>query len=184
MRVFIALPVPDEVKKIISQIKTELKTTAKIKWVEAENCHITLKFLGEVNPNQVKNISAVLKNIFAQGSAYELSMHGVGFFPNRTRPRVMWAGVKDQTGNLDIHIKLVNEALYPLGFQKESNSIHHLTMGRIRSPITESDFFSRVDEVNKTMHELIFPVQQYFLLESQLSSYGPKYYVLEKYELT
>ncbi len=184
MRIFIAIPVPEEIKGQASQIKSELsRLKPDIKWVEYENYHITLKFLGEVTEKQLDEIKTKLSMVAQACPAFSFKTTGIGFFPNKNRPRVMWLGVKGEMSKAQFLGERVDTYLTELGFESEKKRSFHLTLGRIRSEHNLDETVLTTDNINNGLKSFDLPVEQFFLMESRLSSSGPQYLVLEKYDL-
>ncbi|MFH2127871.1 MAG: RNA 2',3'-cyclic phosphodiesterase [Pseudomonadota bacterium] len=136
MRSFIALEMPPEVKEFAAGLIKELKPSgADVKWVEPMNLHLTLKFLGEVDPGATADIITVLEGALGGRSAPGLSAGGCGAFPNARSPKVVWLGLGGQTDLVAQMARAVETALEPLGFEAEKRAFKpHLTLGRVRRP--------------------------------------------------
>ena len=93
MRLFVALDLPAEVRDAIARTTASLRTEAPgARWSKPESLHVTLKFLGEADESLLPQIKIALEQIISSATV-SLSLHGVGFFPDEKRPRVMWCGV-------------------------------------------------------------------------------------------
>lgn len=184
MRIFIAIPVPEEIKEQALQTKTELsQLKPDIKWVEYENYHITLKFLGEVKEGQLNEIKIRLSMVAQACPAFSFRTTVIGFFPNRNRPRVMWLGVKGEMSKAQFLGERVDTYLSELGFEPEKKRSFHLTLGRIRSERNLDKTVLTTGIINNGLKSHDLPVGQFVLMESRLSPSGPQYLVLEKYDL-
>lgn len=184
MRIFIAIPVPEAIKEQALQIKTELsRLKPDIKWVEYENYHITLKFLGEVKEGQLNEIKTRLSMTAQACPVFNFTTAGIGFFPNKNRPRVMWLGVKGEMNKAKFLGERIDTYLSELGFEAENKRSFHLTLGRIRSERNLDETVLTTSRISNELKSYDLPVEQFFLMESRLSSSGPQYLVLEKYQL-
>ena len=136
MRSFIALEMPPEVKEFAAGLIKELKPSgADVKWVEPGNLHLTLKFLGEVDPSATADIITALEGALATSAAPGLSAGGCGAFPNARSPKVVWLGLGGRTDLVAQMARAVETALEPLGFEAEKRAFKpHLTLGRVRRP--------------------------------------------------
>lgn len=95
MRTFVAIEIPENIKEIIEQFENRLKSErAKITWVKPDKVHITLKFLGEVEESKISEIYNTLKICVSEQKVFDIEVAGSGVFPNFTRPRVLWVGLK------------------------------------------------------------------------------------------
>ena len=140
IRSFIAIPVPSAGKQALEDAVKRLDSElgGSVRWVRPEGIHLTLKFMGEIQPEMVERVLAALPPVAAQFSPIELSISGLGVFPNSRRPRVLWAGVH---GDLDILSALqlaVDDAVGKLVVPKEQRAYSpHLTLGRVRRDVPE-----------------------------------------------
>lgn len=134
MRCFIALEMPPAVKEHAAGLIKELKPTgADVKWVAAENLHLTLQFLGEVEPGMQPELEAALAGACAGRPPLELAIKGCGAFPGRGQPRVIWLGLSGMIDDLAELAQAVQAANRPLGFEPEARAFRaHLTLGRVR----------------------------------------------------
>jgi hypothetical protein len=93
MRCFVAIALPEPVKKLLVQVQDTLRRAdADVKWVEEENLHLSLKFLGEVDEEAVSRLKGILSVEALRWPAMDLTYAGMGTFPERGEPRVVWAG--------------------------------------------------------------------------------------------
>jgi hypothetical protein len=102
LRLFIALPVPAEVRAEIARAQVQLKCCLPpgvVRWVRAEQFHLTLKFLGDIHPTQLDALKKSVAEACAGLLPPALSAKGVGFFPHAQKPRVIWAGVEGEAKN-------------------------------------------------------------------------------------
>jgi 2'-5' RNA ligase len=104
-------------------------------WVGAANFHLTLKFLGGVEPARLDAVGAALAEVGRAHVPFELEVRDLGAFPSRSRPRVVWAGVADGATMAATLAADVDDALARLGFERESRAFSaHVTLGRVRVP--------------------------------------------------
>jgi 2'-5' RNA ligase len=134
MRTFIAIEIPEEMKRAIAEVQAQLKVSgADANWTRPEGIHLTLKFLGEVPEENVSEITAALVSAAEGRGRFHLQAAGTGVFPNEKAPRVVWIGI---SGELDKLMGLqisVEEQMVRLGFQQEDRRFKpHLTLGRIK----------------------------------------------------
>lgn len=133
MRVFVALDIPDDVRRRISGLCAKLAgACSRARWVRVESLHVTLKFIGEVSPETVERIKAALVHV--RGAApVEMSFRDVGFFPNPRHPRVFWVGIA-ATPNLSELAAAVERRLELLDIPREERLFQpHLTLARFKS---------------------------------------------------
>ena len=131
MRSFIALNLPKRERQRIDRAVRPLREDAlPVRWVEPDNLHVTLKFLGEVRPDRLADVEATLTRVAAATPPFALSLGGFGAFTTIRRPRVLWLGV-EATPELRCLKQDLEWALTDCGFERETRAFHpHLTLGR------------------------------------------------------
>jgi 2'-5' RNA ligase len=134
MRLFVALDIPDAVRDALSALCKQLrKLPSNARWVRIEGAHITLKFIGEVPPEQAERIRSALQHVRAAGRI-ELRFAGLGFFPNARRPRVLWTSVTAGDALQELAASIETQ-LAPLGIDGEAREFNpHITLARFDSP--------------------------------------------------
>jgi len=154
----------------------------KINWVKPENIHITLKFFGETAEDRIESIKSKLSEISNQHKPFQLNLSNVGIFGSYYKPRVIWFGI----GKNEALEKLANEVLdkmNDIGFLRDrQNFVPHLTVGRIKFIDDKNRFSERIEKYESTDIQQI-QVESIYLFESKLSSSGPEYRILEKFNL-
>jgi RNA 2',3'-cyclic 3'-phosphodiesterase len=180
MRVFIAVDLPSHVRKTLADVQHELRPLSNsVRWVAPESIHITLKFIGEMPEKRLEEVDTELRGF--TWKPFTITVRGVGFFPGKRSPRVLWAGMeaptmKDMAEELDTRMER-------LGFDKEKRAFRpHITLGRARD--------TRIDSALVTASE---PYQEYdfgsfvadrvFLFQSTLNPSGAVYEKLKEYLL-
>lgn len=184
MRTFIAIPVPDDVKQYARMMRNELgRARPDIKWVEYQNYHITLKFLGEIDTGLLPELKRNLNLAGDSSPAFNLSAGGIGFFPNHLRPRVIWMGVKGELEKAAFLGDRIDAYLGQMGFEAEKAYRFHLTLGRVRSDKGIKDMLNVLEKTADKDRMRSFKVEHFHLLKSDLSSAGPIYSILETFTL-
>jgi len=179
LRAFIAIKLPDDVIEFLGQIQSSLKKDGldikEIKWVRPESIHLTLKFLGDINPSEIDALGAAIKTAAKALGPLTLSATGLGAFPSVKRPRVLWSGVG---GDLEVlgrlHARL-DEALSVLGMEKENKRFKaHLTLARIKGSVRPEVI---VDAVSRYGNQASrgFAADRIYLIKSELKPGGPQY---------
>jgi 2'-5' RNA ligase len=134
IRSFIAVNLTDVLKSKIADDISDLKTTLKnIKWINSQNLHITLKFLGNIPIENIPQIEEILKDITSKIQPFEIVLSGIGCFPNLKNPHVIWIGVSDNGRLNEISLE-INSRLSEIGNVDHKFS-PHLTIGRINNKI-------------------------------------------------
>jgi len=103
MRLFIAIELPETIKSELAGIQSKLKASrADVKWVEPQNIHLTLKFLGYVQQDKIAAIKNAVDKIAGQTKAFNISLSEIGAFPDLNSPRVIWVGIDDVGAGRDL----------------------------------------------------------------------------------
>lgn len=176
MRLFIAIKIPGDIKDYLEEIQEKIdNTNNKIKFVNKNSIHLTLKFLGEVQPNKLEEIKNNLKKITLK--SYSMVLDGIGVFPSERYIRVIWVGLKPEEPIIELQ-KDIDENL-KIFFKKEKNFKPHLTLARVKYIENKTDFVNKLK--NLQVKKLSFDVKSFFLIESKLTPEGPIYNTLETY---
>jgi len=173
MRLFIAINFSRAFKNKMAELLAELRQLpVAVKWVVPENIHLTLKFLGEVNPDRIEAIGDALRRASRGIKPWELEIKGTGVFPNWRTPRVIWVGVSTEPSLVELQQKLTKEYVV-LGFPAERFT-PHLTLGRLRPGISSSHLQDRMQKLAGVFwgRERVTAIS---LMESRLSSQGASY---------
>jgi 2'-5' RNA ligase len=135
MRLFTAIDLPEEVRSSLRSLLARLRPLARIHWSPVENLHITTKFIGEWPAPRLDEMKQALATMRRLGT-FEISVRGLGWFPNDRRPRVFWAGVEDgREGGRPLAnlARATEQAVAALGVPIEDRPYSpHLTLARIR----------------------------------------------------
>jgi 2'-5' RNA ligase len=133
LRVFVALDIPDEVRRAIGDLIGKLEKTCRgARWVRTEGMHVTLKFVGEVSPEKAERIKSALAGV-RSNTPVEMHFRGAGFCPNERHPRVFWAGI-EASPNLAELAQGIEARMESLGVAREQRPFRpHLTLARFKS---------------------------------------------------
>lgn len=169
MRTFIAIDIPENIKKEIVKIQNKLPEF-KGKKTEYENLHLTLKFLGELNEEKLKEIKKRLRQIKLNSFGAEID--SIGMFSDR----IVWIGIK----NCDEVQKEIDEKLSGI-FEKEERFMGHLTIARIKGINDRKRFLEKIMKIK--IPEMQFRVKKFNLKKSKITRKGPIYEDIEVYNL-
>ena len=162
-------------------LKTVLRND-KIKWVDINNIHITLKFFGETQEERVPEINERLNAIAALHSNFTLDIRDIGIFGSSYKPRVIWFGIEKNERLLNL-AKDVLSGMDEIGFKHDrQNFVPHLTIGRIKF-IDDKKHFQQVIDKYKSQEIQQQDVPGFKLYESILRPKGPEYKIIESYRL-
>lgn len=173
MRTFVAIELSNDV--VIESIKNQQnKLDLKAKPVAVKNLHFTLQFLGEVSEEIVEKISSELKKI--EFPNFDLTLKGIGAFPNLKNPRVIWVGTDKVGGDCLVELsKKVGSVLEPFGLIPDKPFKPHITIFRIKK---REESIRRKLEGRKGIGFGIQKVSSIKLKKSQLTPEGPIYFDL------
>ncbi len=133
IRTFIAIEIPEDIKKKIASIVDNLKDRLPgLSWVRPATLHVTVKFLGGVEKERIEPIKEILERIGSETRPFELTIAGMGGFPSLRMPRVLWIGIEISQELAELHRKVTQE-ISGLGFEEEKRPFRpHLTICRAR----------------------------------------------------
>jgi len=175
IRAFVAASLPVETINKVTGLQAELRASAKnagmtVAWVPSANMHVTLKFLAEIPEESLWAIRDLLSERLAERATFPVDVKGLGAFPSRSNPRVVWVGVQSLGDELAKLAADVETWLELLGFEKESRPFHpHLTLGRIKQGSTDLIGEREDLEIDHCT------IQDIVLYQSVLSSRGVQY---------
>jgi len=134
-RSFIAVELSAEIAAGVRRIQEGMRERAAgVSWVRPEGIHLTLKFLGEVDPDRIEGIVNKAEECVTGIKPFAIGIRGCGGFPHAKNARVIWIGVDDTSGELKELQARVEKGMEEMGFTKEDRGYTpHLTIGRLRS---------------------------------------------------
>ena len=142
-RLFIAVDISDEVRHAAGRYIQEISNRfahVRAKWAAAETLHLTLKFLGSVEADLIAPLTEILDRVSTDTRPFEVTISGAGVFPSASRPRVIWLGVNDASGEMSDLARRLDIQMAELGFELEKREFKpHLTLARIRDPRMAAD---------------------------------------------
>jgi RNA 2',3'-cyclic 3'-phosphodiesterase len=151
IRTFIAIEIPDEVKAKMREVQDTLrKSGADVGWARPEGVHLTLKFLGNVEAGLIEQLCDAVAGAVSGTGPFELSVGGIGVFPNERAPRVVWLGLGGGLDTLAALYEKIEAACEVLGFKREARPFRpHLTLGRVKSPKGRERLMRSIAELEK-----------------------------------
>ncbi|XRO77528.1 RNA 2',3'-cyclic phosphodiesterase [Methanocaldococcus sp. 10A] len=173
MRLFLAIDIPENLKNKIKEFQEHFKMKG-IKLVEKENLHITVKFLGEVDEEKLKEILDLDLSI----EPIKIKLKHIGTFPNSNYIKVIWIKVENE--NLIEIFKNIDKKLSNLGFKKEKEYVPHLTIGRVKFIDNKKKLKDRIEKY-KDIDFGEFEAKHIKLYKSTLTPNGPIYEVLKEW---
>jgi 2'-5' RNA ligase len=180
IRAFIAVELPGEVKEALARLQARLKSGGSIpvKWVDPGSMHLTLKFLGNIDPGMTGPITKAIGEAATGVASFRVKVGGLGVFPDARRVRVVWVGLTGEVDKLSRLQQSVEAALKPLGFTPENRPFTpHLTLARVREGAAPAERQALGQLVAATGFDEGFEmvVKSVDLMRSQLTRQGPIY---------
>ncbi|MEW5785339.1 MAG: RNA 2',3'-cyclic phosphodiesterase [Bacillota bacterium] len=184
MRLFIAVDLTERQKKEVHILQQRLSgELGGVKWVREQGLHITLKFLGEVDPGRFKDLDAALSLVSSEAYLFQFCCGGVGVFPAPARAKVIWTGLREGAAALISVAALLETRLQSIGFPAEERPFRpHLTLGRLRYPLPVTNI-NRIIEQESAFGTEPAAAGAFTLYQSRLSRQGAIYDALRKYNL-
>jgi 2'-5' RNA ligase len=182
-RLFAAIKIHPSARYIslFNEISSSLQHE-RIKWVEPENMHLTLKFFGETDEKQIPSIRHALAEAVAKSKPFDLKIANTGIFGSRYDPKVIWFGIEKQP-ELDILAKNIFGELEKYGWEQDrQNFIPHLTIGRIRE-LKDKPLFQQIIGRYNTIDIQEENVSEIILYESILRREGPLYVKVSSFQI-
>ncbi|MCS7146099.1 MAG: RNA 2',3'-cyclic phosphodiesterase [Nitrososphaerota archaeon] len=180
IRSFVAVDVfTPEIIRAVRAIQQDLQSAGIIgKPVDLESLHITLIFLGELEPPLVEKVKESLSGIDVR--PMRLVLKGVGYFPGGSRINTVWIGVEDAEARLAATQREVVSRLAGLGFRPDKEFKPHITILRVKSVRNKSEVLAKISELSsQTIGEVV--VDRVRLKKSTLTPQGPIYEDLQVY---
>ena len=190
MRIFCAVELPGDVRERAAAHIARLREAAaglplKISWERAEKLHLTLKFLGEIEPARVEALQRAANRAAGSVGKFEARLRGAGAFPASGNPRGLWLGLEDETNALaQLQERLEAECALE-NFPREARAFHpHITIARIRIPVAAPA--RRLAKLHGEMGfepPASFNVNDLIVMLSELGAGGSRYTPLSRHEL-
>ncbi|MCU0702968.1 MAG: RNA 2',3'-cyclic phosphodiesterase [Fimbriiglobus sp.] len=180
-RTFLGVAVSDDTRRRCTTVQKELAAIADVKWVEPQNLHVTLLFLGELDDRELVDVCKVATAAARREPPFEMRVCGLGAFPTPRRPKVLWGGIKEGTESLlRLHAAIAGPLVESGVYRKEDRDYTpHLTLGRANG---DADSQSLAPELPKRFHwdGGTTAVDEVLVYSSELRRSGPEYAVLAR----
>jgi len=166
MRLFIAIDF-NELKDYFTELQKLLPKNAKLSLTK--DFHLTLKFLGEVQPDNAEKIADILKNI--KFKHFSVHLNSIGIFPAGNYIRVVWVGLNPEDNVLELQ-KNIDESLKEM-FKKEKDFKAHITLARVKYPEDKKKFVEQIKNIKVENKKI--DINNFRLVKSTLSPKGAIY---------
>ncbi len=177
VRVFLSVDIEDDVLvSRIAHIQQKLdKQAAKLKLIESDNLHFTLRFFGDTPVTKIDRIEEELRK--SEFNPFEIRIEGVGAFPSKRRPNVIWVGVTQNEERFVRLKRMTDDLLGNLGYPPDKRFHTHATIARVRSVRDRERIQDNLDRLaNESVGTM--SVYSFRLTKSTLTPTGPIYETL------
>lgn len=185
-RLFIAAHLPADARRYLGRLTDDLAQRvprAAVRWVAPPALHLTFAFLGDWPTTQLIDTEALLDRVAAAHAPIDLHLSSLGYFPNASRPRVVWVGLSGPPAALRALNAVkhdLDDRLQTLGWKAEDRLFQpHLTLGRVKQPLRPDALPAQV-----AVQPLVVPVAALHLMRSELLPQGPRYTTLHSAQLS
>jgi 2'-5' RNA ligase len=180
VRVFVAVDVGDAVRREAARVASALqikleaaKTPPKVVWVKPAALHVTIRFLGEVEPAEVERITPLLAPPIPL-APFDVQWRGIGTFPNNRNPRALWLGVTNGAAQLAAVEAEISRRLAGAAVELADRALlPHLTLGRVKMAGAGIDWPKILQSAE--VKNATSVIDRVTLYQSTLSQYGPHY---------
>ncbi len=179
VRTFVAIDMSPSVNRGLAALLEQMQSSgADAQWIRPENVHLTLSFLGDVDPLHIMDVCSAVSAAASEHDAFRLSCSGVGAFPDASRPRVVWVGMDEGREALCSLQAAIATNLDEIGYPKEGRRYQpHITLGRAKRGADEHVLSQAIEQfsrrpVGETM------VDEVLVMSSQMERGGPRYAIL------
>jgi len=185
LRTFVAVEINSTNRACAGELIAALQAApAEVKWVDVQNLHLTLKFLGEVPSREISRVCQAAQRGAAEIEPFECELWGAGAFPNASRPRTLWLGAGAGEQEMVALHDYLDAALAKLGYRKEHRRFRpHLTIGRVRRGGPAVAELGELVKAHAEFHAGRLSVRQVVVFSSQLTPRGPIYEALGRARL-
>ncbi len=182
-RLFIAIDTPESVRPDLFRTRDLLKSLdTDVKWESDNKLHCTLKFLGDTESQGMPSIVSMLADIGRAFAPLMVTYTGLGCFPNRLDPRIIWAGIHDPENRLAGLARSIDRAMSTCGFEQERRPFSpHVTIGRVKGRRGLGELLATMESITFDCPPVL--IQEILLVRSDLRPSGSLYSVLERVAL-
>ncbi len=181
-RMFVGLEISEEARNRIAEYSARIRDrfrAHKVSWERPEKYHLTVKFLGDVNTDQIEALFESTAFLAKKFKPISLEMKSTGVFPSPKNPRILWIGINEENKSLEKLALQFESEFEKLGFKREKRIFHpHLTIARIREPRKAGEL--ALAHLNEKFKPVQFTISEIIIFESQLKQMGSIYIPINK----
>jgi 2'-5' RNA ligase len=183
-RTFIAVPLAPDIRRRALEVIRQLQPVAgDVKWVEPDNMHWTLQFLGDVKDIELPSVCDAVSAAVAELEPFDLEVLGAGAFPTADRPRTLWLGAGEGAEEMIALHAAIDRSLANLGFRGEQRRYTpHVTLGRAGRDTPSSELATELAALADFPAGTML-VDEVAVIASTLTRGGPEYRILAHAQL-
>ncbi len=182
IRAFVGFFTTKRIYEHVERLEEEFKGAMKGKWVDIQNLHMTLQFLGNIDEEKAVEVIKNIQNITERFAPFSIKYRSIGAFPSIEKARILWIGVGDGSNKLKAMAKEIKKINKRSGINPDSKPFHpHVTVCRIK----EADG-KKVSRIIKKYRNYNFGedfVNKIALIKSTLTPVSPVYTIIEEFYL-
>jgi len=185
IRSFLAFELPPEIKSIVSHASQDMRRShLDVRWVKVSNIHLTIVFMGNVHPENLKGIGENVERVCHRYGPFDIFLKGAGVFGGRRNPRVLWIGLEGALERMSHFKGALHKHLSPFGIKVEKRSFRpHLTLGRFRKGAGPGPPFDELLSKYKDLSSPVCSLGQLVMFRSDLKPGGAEYTILKAWPL-
>jgi 2'-5' RNA ligase len=173
LRTFLAIPLPESLQEAIAALQRDLHAKIPfVRWTRPENLHLTLHFFGEISQDYLEKLKVSMLSVRDCHRPFSVEVRGLGAFPNRSRPRVIWLGLAPEDQLRQLHESCMKAFLEDGLVTEPGPYSPHLTIGRLKQQ--KPDLTTLCNSVARTPTGRL-PVDRLVLYESRLHPGGAEH---------
>jgi len=186
IRSFLAFELPQEIKTIVATTSGEMrKSPIDVRWVNVDNIHLTVVFLGSVPSEDLDSINKTVAGVCKRYDPFTIFLSGAGMFASRLNPRILWLGLAGDLDRMAHYRNALQKKLKPFGVKQEKRPFRpHLTIGRFRKGAGTSPPLEELLAGYKDLTSPETTVRELVLFRSDLKPGGAEYSKLNTWALT
>ena len=154
-KLFVGIELDDTVRAACSSIAERLKARALVaRFERPEKLHITLAFLGWVDPEMVQSAAEAMKRVAREHNSFHLQLDRVGAFPHERKPRVVWVGSHNQGPGFRDLSRALQTAYRELGFAFDKDAVAHVTIARVKEARNALPMLDGIEPVKQNVKRI------------------------------
>lgn len=186
IRSFLAFELPPDIKNKVEEVLHQARQhDLTIRWVPLTNIHLTVVFLGGIREEDITAMGEEIEKTCSRTAPFHISLNGLGCFPHKRNPRVLWLGLKGDLERMGLFRDELQDRLLPFGIKQETRPFTpHLTLGRFKKPDKKNA--PGLEKIFETYQDLVGPDQiltELVQFRSDLRPSGAVYTKMAAWEL-